>query len=159
MRIAPQERLRETLKSITLVASNTTASMVLFTVTGTVLVHRIIGQVTTVIGANHTAAHLRTNDQTANIAITAAGGITLSGLAVGTLFYKDALAAAALKLLDNAAGRTAEPATAGLLSNSPFVVMKKTAAVTTIDYRYSTTDTPTSGVILWRAIWEPISSD
>jgi len=151
--------LRESLKSITLVANNTTASMTLFTVTGTVLVHAIIGEVTTLIGSNHTAGHLRTNDQTATLDITLATGITLSALAVGTVVYKESLTAVALKLLDNAAAKFEEPAAAGTIAHSPFIVQKKATAVTTIDYRYTTTNTPTTGAILWRAIWERITQD
>lgn len=159
MRIQAPERIKLAVATTTLSANNTTASVVVFTVTGSVLVHGIWGVVSTTIGANHTAGHLRLNDQTAVIAITAAGGITLSGLAVGTLVYKESLTATALQLKDNAVGAFEEPASAGQPALSPFVLVKKTAAVTTVDYRYSTTDAPTTGAILWRALWEPLSAD
>lgn len=114
--------------------------------------------VTTVIGANHTAGIYRLNDQTAQVAITASGA-TLSGLAAGTTILKKGLAAAALTLLDNAAGRVSEPTTLETFVFSPFVVMKKTAANTDIEYGYATTDTPTSGALQHFLVWLPISQD
>lgn len=145
-------------KSITLDANNTTKSHVLFTVTGSVLIHRIWGEVTTVIGANHTAGHLRTNDQTATIDLSESGtGLTLSGLAVGTMIWRAGVLATALQLDNNAAGAIQDAVSAGNGVFSPFVVTKKTGAVTTIDYRYASTDAPHSGVIKWRADWEPLS--
>lgn len=158
--LAGAAALREAKASITLNVNNTTGSKVVFTVTGSVLVLAIWGEVTTVISANHTAGHLRTNDQTATIDITeAATGVTLSALAVGTVVYKESLAAVILKLLDNAAAKMEEPASAGQPAMSPFIVTKKTAAATTIDYRYATTDAPSTGAILWHALWIPLSAD
>lgn len=153
------DRSQEVVNSITLVASGATVNVPLFTVTGSVLVHGIWGVVTTTIGVNHTAAHLRTEDQTAQIVLTNATGIALSGLAVGTLVSKTALAAVALTLDDNATAKITESASAGQGVMSPFSVVKKSGAVTTIDYRYTSSDTPTSGAIEWHALWEPLSSD
>ena len=154
------ERLRYSSSAVTLNVNNTTGSKVAFTVTGCVHVHAIWATVTTVISSNHTAGHLRTNDQTATIDISeAVTGIALSALAVGTVFYKESLAAVALKLLDNAAAKMEEPATAGIPWSSPFVVLKKTAATTTIDYRYTTTNAPSTGALLFGALWIPLSTD
>lgn len=155
--VAP--RVFEAISAVTLNVSNTTGSKVVYTVTGFVWVHALWAEVTTVISANHTAGHLRTNDQTANIDVTLNTGITLSGLAVGTVIYKESLTAAALQLKSNAAGCFEEPATAGIPSFSPFILGKKTAAVTTLDYRYTTTDAPSSGVLTWHALWSPITAD
>lgn len=153
-------RLREAVASITCNVNNTTGSKVVFTVTGSVLVVGIYGIVTTVISSNHTGGHLRLNDQAATIDITESGtGVALSALAAGTLIYKESLTAVALKLKDNVAGFFEEPASAGQPAMSPFVVGKKTGAVTTIDYRYATTNAPSSGVIQWRALWLPLSAD
>lgn len=158
--IAGAARLREAKASVTLNVNNTTGSKVVFTITGSVMVFGLWGEVTTVISANHTAGHFRLNDQTATIDITeAATGIALSGLAAGTLFYKESLAAVALKLKDNAAGAFEEPASAGQPAFTPFVAIKKTGAVTTIDYRYTTTDAPSSGVVKFHALWLPMSDD
>lgn len=144
--------------SQTLSGNNTTVVTPLFHITGTVEVRALYAVVTTVIGANHTAGLYRLNDQTAQVSITATGA-TLSGLAVGTTIVKKGLAAAALVLLDNAAGRVSEPTTLETLYFSPFVVMKKTAATTDIEYSYATTDAPTSGVIQHFLRWVPLSAN
>jgi len=145
-------------KSQTLVGNNTTVNTPIFRITGTVQVVALYGVVTTTIGANHTAGLYRLNDQTAQVAITTSGA-TLSGLAVGTTIVKKGLAAAALTLLDNAAGRVSEPTTLETSYFSPFVIMKKNGANTDIEYGYATTDTPTSGVIQHFLVWMPVSQD
>lgn len=145
-------------KSQTLSGNNTTVNTPIFRITGTVEVIKLYAVVTTTIGANHTGGLYRLNDQTAQVAITASGA-TLSGLAVGTTVLKKGLAAAALTLLDNAAGRVSEPTTLETMTYSPFVVMKKTAANTDIEYQYATTDAPTSGVLQHFLVWLPNSSD
>lgn len=145
-------------KSQTLSGSNATVNTPLFRITGTIEIRGLWGVVTTIIGANHTAGIYRLNDQTAQVAITASGA-TLSGLAVGTTIAKKGLAAAALTLLDNAAGRVSEPTTLETTFFSPFVVMKKTGANTDIEYGYATTDTPTTGVIQHFIRWIPLSAD
>lgn len=154
------ERVREASATITCDANNTTASEVVFTVTGSIILHGIWGVVTeaTTI-TNHTAAHLRLNDQSATVDLTLNTGIALSGLAVGTTFTKTGLAAAALTLDNNAAGAISEPASAGQGILSPVIIVKKTGAVTTIDYRYSTTDMPHDCDIQFFALWEPLSAD
>lgn len=141
-----------------LTGNNTTVNTPLFRITGTIEVRAIWGVVTTTIGANHTAGIYRLNDQTAQVAITASGA-TLSALAVGTTIVKKGLAAAALALLDNAAGRVSEPTTLETPFFSPFVVMKKTGANTDIEYGYATTDAPTSGAIQHFIRWLPLSAD
>lgn len=145
-------------KSQTLSANNTTAATAIFGVTGCVEVLGIWAVVTTVIGANHTAGLYQTNDQTTTVAITASGA-TLSGLAVGTTVVKKGLAAAALTLLDNAAARVSEPTTLETIICTPFIVLKKTGAATNIEYKYTTTDTPTSGVLKHYVEWRPCSDD
>lgn len=146
-------------KAQTLSGSNATVKTAIFTITGGVYVLGLWFEVTTTIGANHTAAYYELNDQTATPDITVSTGITLSGLAVGTMGIKNALTAASLLLRSNAAGTFSEPATAGIPLLSPFFVGKKTAAVTTIDYSYATTDTPTTGALLHSIQWIPLSSD
>lgn len=159
--LAGPTRLREAVKALTLTGNSQTLSQVVFTVTGAVLVQGMWGEVTTVIGANHTAAHLRLNDQTATVDITAAIGIVLSGLAAGTIVAKTTDANTGLTLKDNAAGALMEATSASGIQEAmhPFAVIKKNGAVTTIDYRYTTTDAPTSGVITWHALWFPLSAN
>lgn len=144
--------------SQTLTGNNTTVVTPLFHITGTVEVRALYAVVTTTIGANHTAGFYRLNDQTAQVSITASGA-TLSALAAGTTVVKKGLAAAALTLLDNAAGRVSEPTTLETLIFTPFVVMKKNAATTDIEYSYATTDAPTTGVIQHFLRWLPLSNN
>ncbi len=148
---------RHALKSSTLAASNTTASNVLFTFTGSILVTRLYGVVTTVLSSNVTAAHWRANDQTNTPAITAAAGTTLSSAAVGAVISKAGLAAAALILTNSDEARVREHATSGMSPDVPFSLTAKNGVVNTIDFRYTTTNTPATGVILFGMDWMPLS--
>jgi hypothetical protein len=146
-------------KSQTLSASGATAATAIFGVTGCVEVLRLWGVVTTTLGANHTAAAYRLNDQTAQVDITLNTGTALSAAAAGSVIAKAGLAAAAVVLINNSAGRVNEPTTLETTYFSPFVLTKKTAATTNIEYRYTTSDTPTSGVIQHFVEWRPVSAD
>lgn len=142
-----------------LVGNNTTVAVPIFHVTGTVQVIGLWGVVTTVLGANNTAAYWRLNDQTAQVNITLNTGTTLTTSAVGCTIVKKGLAAAALTLLDSAAGRVSEPTTLETPYFSPFVAMQKTGSIQTdIEFVYSTTDTPTSGAITFYAQYLPVGS-
>lgn len=142
----------------TLSASGATAAVPIFGVTGSIEVRGLWGVVTTVLG-NNTAAYWRLNDQTAQVNITLNTGTTLSSAAAGSTIVKNGLAAAALVLLNNSAGRVSEPTTLETTYFSPFVVMKKTGAVTNIEFVYTTSDTPTSGAIRFFLRWLPLSTD
>lgn len=147
-------------KSQTLSGNNTTVNTPLFGVTGSIMVTGIWGVVTTVLGANNTAAFWRLNDQTAQPAITLATGTTLSAASVGSVIAKLGLAAAALTLINSSAGRVNEPTTLETMVFSPFTVVQKTGGVATnIEFSYTTTDTPTSGVIQHFISWVPLSAD
>jgi len=87
---------------LTLDASNETKTEPLFRITGSILVQKLYGVVKTVVGANHTAAYFRLNDQTAQSDITLNTGTTISSAAVGSILVKKGLAAAALTLLTSA---------------------------------------------------------
>jgi hypothetical protein len=145
--------------SQTLAGSNTTVATALFRVTGTVQVNSLYAVVTTVLGSNVTAAYYRLNDQTAQVDITLNTGTTLSSVAAGSTFLKKGLATAAVTLLNNSAGRVSEPTTLETTVFSPFVAMKKTAANTDIEFVYTTTNTPTSGVITHFIEYEALSAD
>lgn len=148
-----------TTTSQTLTGNNTTVATPLFHVTGSVEIRGLWAIVTTDLGANHTTAFWRLNDQTAQVAITLATGTTLSAIKAGSVIVKKGLVAAALTKLDNAAGVISEPTTLETPFFSPFVFVKKTAVVTDIEYVYSTTDTPTAGVLQHFVRWLPLSSD
>jgi|SRR5665213_2124451 len=143
----------------TLVGNNTTVTVPIFGITGTVLVNALYGVVTTVLGANNTAAYFRLNDAAAQSSITASSGTALSAAAVGSMLVKKDLASAALTLLTSAQERVSEPTTLETLYFSPFLVQQKTAGVATnIEFVYTTTDTPTSGVIQFYLGWIPLTS-
>jgi hypothetical protein len=144
---------------LTLAVSNTTGSTVLCTITGSVQVLSLWGAVTTVLSANVTAAHLRTNDQSATVDVTLNTGVTLSAAPVGSIISRTGLVATALTLKSNAAGAFQDATTAGNDVYTPFNLTKKTGAVTTLDFRYTTTDAPSSGVITWYLTWVPLSAD
>lgn len=146
-------------KSQTLSANNTTASVPIFRITGTIQVVGLYSVVTTDLGANHTAAYWRLNDQTSQVNITLNTGTTLSAIKAGSVIVKKGLAAAALVKLDNAAGVISEPTTLETSYFSPFVIVQKTGANTDIEYTYSTTDAPTTGVIQHFLVWLPVSAD
>jgi hypothetical protein len=140
-------------------ANNTTASLSLFSITGTIRILKLYGIVTTTLGANHTTAYFNLYDQTTRVAITLATGSTLSAFVAGSFVGKLGLAATAAKVQSNAAGAIIEPTTLETLDFSEFIAVKKTAAVTEVDYTYSTTDAPTSGVIQFFMEWSPLSAD
>lgn len=145
--------------SSTLSASNTTATNVLFSVTGVVLVKALYGIVTTVLSSNVTAAYWQTNDQTATPDISLASGTALSAAAVGSLLLRVSTVGVALTLADAAAGRVTDPVAATAPDVfMPFIVTQKTGSIlTTVDFTYTTTNTPATGVIKFYASWLPLS--
>lgn len=147
-----------TTKSITLAGNNATVVTPIFTITGVVELRYLWGIITTDLGANHTAAAFRLNDQTAQVDITLATGSTLSGFKAGSAFYKKGLVGTAVTVINNSAGRANE-STANLDDFSRVVLTKKTGALTQIEYVYATTDTPTSGAMQLFAGWLPLSAD
>lgn len=147
------------INTITLSANNTTAQVPVFHIIGSVEIRGLWGVVTTDLGANHTAAYWRLNDQTAQANITLNTGTTLSAIKAGSVIVKKGLVAAALTKLDNVAGVISEPTTLETPYFSPFVFLKKTAAVTDIEYVYSTTDAPTTGAIQFFIRYLPLSAD
>jgi hypothetical protein len=148
-------------KSQTLSGNNATVSTPLFRVTGTVLVKGLYGQVTTALGSNITAAFWRLNDQTAQVAISLATGTTLSAAPVGSMIVRLSLVSVALSLKSSAAGAVLDPVAATAPDIfMPFVVTQKTGAINTdIEFTYTTTNTPTSGVIVHNLMWLPLSDD
>lgn len=146
-------------KTQTLTGSNTTVSTPLFRVTGSVHISQLYAVITTVIGSNCTATHWRINDQTAQVVITAASGTAISSLPAGTLLTRHGLVATALKADTSAAAKVVDPiaATAPAVM-MPFEIVQKTGGVQTdIEFTYTTTNTPTSGVIQHFVEWQPLS--
>jgi hypothetical protein len=146
-------------KSLSLTASNTTVNPPIFTITGTVMVVSLYGIVTTAVGVNNTAASFRINDQTAQVYLTAVGGTTLSAAPAGSIIMKTALVATALTLKSSAAGAILEAGAANEYEFSPIIIVDKVNALTQIEFKYTTTDTPTTGVIKFYCGFIPMSDD
>lgn len=148
---------RTVYKRLTLTGNNNTSSQNIFTLTGSILVTATMGEVIT-SPVNHTGGLLRLNDSATTVDITASGQ-TLSGLAAGSTFYKYTSIATALGAQTNANGVASN--IGGALSDFfyPVALFKKTAATTTVEYRYATTETPTVGVLDFYLTWIPISGD
>lgn len=155
--VAEIARLMLTKNSKTLSANNTTANVPVFGVTGSIRVTKLYAVVTTVIGANHTSPKFRLNDQTAQIDITAAGS-ALSAAPVGSIVFKNGEPGTALFVSPATAGVSGDNAALAPLFQE-FFVQQKQGAATNIEYRYSTTDAPTSGVLQFFLEWEPLSAD
>lgn len=152
-------RPRQVKANTTLIVNNTTGSATIFTLTGSVLVLGLWGEVTTVLSSNVTAAYVEMNDSSATPDVALSTGVALSAAPVGSIVYKDALLGAALKLKSSSAAGIAESTPAGQPFFTPFLLVKKTAVATTLQFTYTTTNAPSSGVIQWNAIWIPISGD
>lgn len=142
---------------ITLTGNGTTVNVPVFHVNGSVLVTGLWGVVTTAL-LNNTAAYWRLNDQTTQSNITLNTGTALTNAVVGATIVKNGLAAAALVKLDATQERVSEPTTLETLYFSPFVAVQKTGGIRTdIEFTYTTSDTPTSGVIQFFASYIPLS--
>jgi hypothetical protein len=146
-------------KTQTLTGNNATVATPLFRVTGSVRITELYAVVTTVLGSNVTATHWRTNDQTATLPISLATGTTLSSLPVGTMLTRHSTVGVALKADSSAAAKVIDPVAATAPAvHMPFAVVQKTGGVNTdIEFVYSTTNTPTSGVIQHFVEWQPLS--
>src|SRR5258708_38393918 len=66
-------------------AASSPFNIPIFGVTGVIEVRGLWGIVTTTLGVNHTAASFRINDQSAQIYLTAAGGVDISAATPGPM--------------------------------------------------------------------------
>lgn len=154
------ESANVTTKSYTTNANNTTANGSLFSITGVVRINKLYGVVTTALGSNQTGGYFNLYDQSARVNITLSTvGVTMSSFTAGAYVGKHALAATLATIQNNNVGAILEPATAQGQIASEFYAVKKTGAVTEIDWTYTTTNTPTSGVIQFFCEWEALSAD
>lgn len=154
-------KFAQTSKTQTLSGSSATVSTPLFKVTGSVKVHQLYAVVTTALGVNVTAAYWRLNDQTSQVAISLATGTAVSAAPAGSLLSRGSLVSVALTLKTAAAGAVLDPVAATAPDVfMPFVLIQKTGGVETdIEFTYSTTDAPTSGVLTHFVEYEALSAD
>lgn len=146
-----------TTDSQALTVNNTTGSLSLFTITGTIEVRGLWGEVTTVLSNNVTAAYWRINDGSNTPAVTVSTGTTLSSAAVGSIITKAGLASAALTFINASQSRVTEPTTLETTYFSPFIVTTLPGSTTNLEFRYTTTNAPSTGQINFFLRWLPIS--
>ena len=140
-------------KTITLSGTGAT-SLNIFPLTGTVEVVSIHGFITAAATlTNLTGGHLELWDSTAAVDLTKNDG-ALSGMGVGTLLVKNALAASTIGIADNVAGALTEGASLSK-AFAPFFITQKTGANTYIRWTYTTTDSPIAGTIFWHVKYRP----
>ncbi|MFA7257589.1 MAG: hypothetical protein WC047_08455 [Kiritimatiellales bacterium] len=151
----------EVYKSLNIDASNTTKQSPIFTVTGSVEVLGLWGIVTTALSSNITAAFWQFNDQTATPDISLATGTTLSSFAVGSLLTRKSLVSVALTGNNASAAAVVDPVAATAPGYfMPFALVQKTAGVLSqIEFVYTSTNTPATGVIKFGVRWLPLSED
>lgn len=142
----------------TLVANNTTANVPIFNVTGSVQVTALYGIVTTALSSNITAAFWRFNDQTAQSNMTLAAGTTLSSAVAGSAIAKITTTGSALTFLNSSANRFNETA-ANHMTFQEFLLVAKSGANSNIEFTYTTTNTPATGVIQFFCRYTPVSAD
>lgn len=145
-----------TSNSKTLVGNNTTVAVPLFTVVGKIEVTALYGDVTTALG-NNTVAFWRTNDGSTQNPVTLATGTTITNAIKGAVISKKAGVATALTLSAGTSVIVGESATAGANYFQDFVVFDNSLATSNIEFVYTTTDTPTTGVINFHLRWAPLT--
>ena len=146
-------------KTLTFTGDDATVATPIFTITGVVEVLKLGGVVITTLGANHTDAHFRVNDQTAtDQIITKATTLDLSGISPGAIIFKSGLITAVATYKSSDAASVYEPTTLQTSLYTPFIITQKTGGIQTdIEYVYTTTDDPTSGSISFEIGWLPLS--
>lgn len=140
-----------------LVGNNATVNQNLFAITGVNQIFEIYGIVTTQLGNNVTAVHLVVRDGTISREITLAAGTIMNAAPVGSLISKKEIASVAINFESSLTGIYEEGILVG--AQQPFIAGKKATANTFIRMIYTTSDTPTSGVIRWKLAYKPLSDD
>lgn len=149
---------KHTTKTITLNANNTSASVNVFQVTGTLVVLNIHGELMTKTTlTNCTSVYFDLWDGTTSVPITKTTGASMSGYNVGAFLIKDSDVASALTILNNNQCRINEAAV-GAKENAPFTTVAKTATNTYIRFNYTTTDAPANATVKVDCEWKDIDS-
>lgn len=146
----------------TLTASNTTATLNIFQLTGSVRILQLYGVVTGTIGANHTASAFGLTDGTNQVPIATAAATPLSAAPTDSIVLVDGIKPGASP--DPAVVIVANLPALGMQASGapifqPFEVVQHSGTATYIGYQFATTDTPTSGQITFFVVYERISGD
>jgi len=145
-------------KTISLTANNETVAVPLFTVTGSVQFIALYGVVQETLGSQVTAASWRVNDGSAQPSISALAGTTLSGFVAGSTLVRRGIASVALVASNASLTALIDPvASTTPGSFMPFIIIEKNGGPTAIEFRYATTNTPTTGSITFYAGWVPLT--
>lgn len=141
-----------------LTANNTSASVVCFSVIGTIRVLGLIAQLTEATTLNNcTNVYFDFWDGSVPANITA-NGATISGFEVGSLLLKNADATESIKVIRADQGRIVEPAQTDVKHVlQPFFLNSKTATTCQIRLHYTTTDTPVDATLTVKMLYHAIS--
>lgn len=145
-------------KTISLSASNTTVSVPLFNITGSVQVLALYGIVQSTLSSNVTTTFWQLNDGTATPDITSSTGFTLSDFTTGSIFARTGIVSDTLYGVSASASNVIDPISSGAPGVfMPFVVTQKDGVTTALEFSYTTTNTPASGSIQFFMGWLPLS--
>lgn len=149
---------KHTTKTITLSANNTSASVNVFQLTGSVLVKGIHGEVILVTTlTNLTNAYFDLWDGTNSVPLTKITGASMSGFGVGSFFLKDADVSSSLSTIQNDQCRIKEGAT-GNKALQEFIATQKISTNTYIRFNYTTTDAPINAELKIDVKWADIDN-
>jgi len=147
-------------KSITLDGNNETKSHNLFQLTEDVLIHALWGEVTTALGSNLTTCLTRLESSGGESPQNIGGTNTCSSLIVGSGLYWGENSFLLSSLTVNTPALRQPSNSSSAMMRYPFVVLKADRSNTTyVVFRYTTTNTPTSGVIKFRAWFEKTTAN
>lgn len=133
--------------------NNTTGSYALWTVTGAIFTLGLWGEVTVALSSNHTSAGFRLVED-AGVSNLTSINATLSSAPIGSIIGANGNSVSPISLvLDQA--RVSSPGTPTYLNLCNTITGQTTS---TIEYRYTTTNTPSSGTFDFYLFWTPATS-
>lgn len=139
----------------TLNASNTSANVNLFSVTGSVDVTKLFAVVTdTTVFTNCTGAYFDVFSTPDSYVITKNDGV-LSGMSVGTVFLKSDVATATMAIKNASTAGFTESSTERKAYREG-IVTQKNGANTYIRFNYTTTDAPINAKIKFYVYYDPL---
>jgi len=149
-----EQSVGEPVENLITLSGTGATSRNLFQVVGTVELMQMYGCVADSTSmANLTGAHWELYDSLAAVDLTKNDGV-LSGMAVGTFFYKNATAAVTMAVNNNVVGAMSEAVT-GVKAFTPFVITQKFGADTFIRFTYTTTTNPINAQLYFRMRFRP----
>lgn len=144
-------------KLITLTGSGGIANNIVFTVTETIEVFKLQGFVSTAL-QNCGTASLGFFDGSVTTDITQpTPGATLTNFVANSWVGVTGTAGAALTVKNANAGYVFSPTTNILLQ--PLILGQKSGATSTVEFTYTTSNTPTSGAIQFEMWWRPLTTN